>query len=184
MYDEIIKKIEPEMEKVIEFLEKEMAKLRTSRVSPSLVEDIVADCFGQKFPLKQLATISVTGPREIVIQPWDKSYLESIEKSIAQSAVVVSPIVDKETIRLSFPPLTEEYRKNLLKFISEKQEDARKTIRHWREDAWREIQDKQMAGEISEDNKYRAKDDLQDLVDKYNKKVEEMGENKRKEIES
>ncbi|MCK4354950.1 ribosome recycling factor [Candidatus Parcubacteria bacterium] len=184
MYDEIIKKIEPEMEKVIEFLEKEMAKLRTSRVSPSLVEDIVADCFGQKFPLKQLATISVTGPREIVIQPWDKSYLESIEKSIAQSAVVASPIVDKETIRLSFPPLTEEYRKNLLKFISEKQEDARKTIRHWREDAWREIQDKQMAGEISEDNKYRAKDDLQDLVDKYNKKVEEMGENKRKEIES
>ncbi len=184
MYDKIIEKIEPEMEKVIKFLEKEMAKLRTSRVSPSLVEDIVADCFGQKFPLKQLAAISVTGPREIVIQPWDKSYLEPIEKSIAQSTIVASPTIEKEVIRLTFPPLTEEYKKNLLKFISEKQEDARKTIRHWRENAWREIQDKQRAGEISEDNKYRAKDDLQDLVDKYNKKIEEIGENKRKEIES
>ena len=183
MYEEIIKKIEPEMEKVIEFLEREMMKLRTSRVSPSLVEDIVADCFGQKFPIKQLAAISVVGPREILIQPWDKSYLESIEKSISQSSVVASTAIDKEVIRLSFPALTEEYRKNLEKIISEKQEDARKTIRHWREDAWREIQDKQRAGEISEDNKFRAKDDLQDLVDKYNKKIEEMGENKKKEIE-
>jgi ribosome recycling factor len=183
MYDEIIKKIEPEMEKAIEFLEKEMAKLRTSRVSPSLVEDIVADCFGQKFPLKQLATISVSGPRELLIQPWDKSYLESIEKSISQSSVVASPVVDKEAIRLSFPQLTEEYRKSLEKIISEKQENARKTIRHWREDAWREVQDKQRAGDISEDNKFRAKDDLQDLIDKYNKKIEEMGENKKKAIE-
>ena len=184
MYDEIIKKIEPEMEKAIEFLEKEMAKLRTSRVSPSLVEDIVADCFGQKFPLKQLATISVSGPREILIQPWDKSYLESIEKSISRSSIVASPVIDKETIRLSFPQLTEEYRKSLEKVISEKQENARKTIRHWREEAWREVQDKQRSGDISEDNKFRAKDDLQDLVDKYNKKIEEMGENKKKEIEN
>ena len=184
MYEEIIKKIEPEMEKVIEFLEREMAKLRTSRVSPSLVEDIVADCFGQSFPLKQLATISVSGPREMLIQPWDKSYLESIEKSISQSSVAASTAIDGEVIRLSFPSLTEEYRKNLEKIISEKQEDARKTIRHWREDAWREIQDKQRAGEISEDNKFRAKDDLQDLVDKYNKKVEEKGDNKKKEIEN
>jgi ribosome recycling factor len=176
MYDEIIKKIEPEMEKAIEFLEKEMAKLRTSRVSPSLVEDIVA--------LKQLATISVSGPREILIQPWDKSYLESIEKSISQSSIVASPVIDKEAIRLSFPQLTEEYRKSLEKVISEKQENARKTIRHWREEAWREVQDKQRAGDISEDNKFRAKDDLQDLVDKYNKKIEEMGENKKKEIEN
>ena len=173
MYEQIIKKIGPEMEKVMEFLEREMAKLRTSRVSPSLVEDITADCFGQSFPIKQLAAISVAGPRELLIQPWDKSYLESIEKAISQSSVVASPVIDGEAIRLSFPSLTEEYRKDLEKIISEKQEDARKTIRHWRENVWKEIQDKQRAGDISEDNKFRAKDDLQDLVDKYNKKIEE-----------
>ncbi len=184
MYKEIINRIKPEMDKVINFLEKELQKIRTSRVSPSLVEDIVVDCFGQNFPLKQLATISVSGPREIVIQPWDKSYLESIEKAISLSSTIASPVVDKEVVRLTFPSLTEEYRKNLSRFISEKQEEARKTIRHWREDAWKEIQQKQRDGEIPEDDKYRGKDELQDLVDEHNKKIEEMGERKKKEIES
>ena len=183
MYKEIINRIKPEMDKVINFLEKELQKIRTSRVSPSLVEDIVVDCFGQKFPLKQLATISVSGPREIVIQPWDKSYLESIEKAISQSSTIASAVVDKEVVRLTFPSLTEEYRKNLARFISEKQEEARKTIRHWREDAWKEIQQKQRDGEIPEDDKFRGKDELQDLVDEHNKKIEEMGERKKEEIE-
>ncbi|MEA3295968.1 MAG: ribosome recycling factor [Patescibacteria group bacterium] len=184
MYKEIINNIKPELDKVIDFLEKEAQKIRTNRISPSLVEDIVADCFGQKFPIKQLATISVRGPREIIISVYDKSYLEPIEKAISQSSASVSPIIDQETIRLNFPPLTEDYRKDLAKFISEKQEDARKTIRHFRENAWREIQDKQRSGEISEDNKFRGKDELQDLINEYNKKIEEIGERKKKEIEN
>lgn len=184
MYKEIINNIKPEFDKVIDFLERELQKIRTNRVSPSLIEDIVADCFGQKFPIKQLATISVRGPREMIISPYDKSYLESIEKAISQSSASVSPIIDQETIRLNFPPLTEDYRKNLAKFISEKQEDARKTVRHFRENAWREIQDKQRSGEISEDNKFRGKDELQDLVNEYNKKIEEIGGRKEKEIEN
>ena len=182
-YKEIIKKIKPEMEKVITFLEKETAGIRTGRANPSLVENIVVDCFGQKFPLKQLAAISSPGPKEIVIQPWDKSYIESIEKAISQSTLSASPVVDKDVIRIILPSLSEEYRKNLLRLLSEKQEEARKTIRRWREEAWGEIQEKTRKGEIREDDKFRSKSELQDLVDEYNKKIKETGERKKREIE-
>lgn len=181
-YKEIIKKIRPEMEKVMGFLERELAKIRTGRASPSLVEDIIVECFGQKFPLKQLGAISSSEPRQIVIQPWDKSYIESIEKALSQSSLGVSPVVDKETIRISLPPLSDEYRKGLFRILSEKQEEARKTIRRWREEAWEEIRERFKAKEIREDDKFRAKDELQELVDEYHEKIEEMGERKKKEI--
>jgi ribosome recycling factor len=184
MYKEIIDKIKPELDKTVSFLEREMIKLRTGRASSSLVENIVVDCFGKKFPLKQLAAISLSGPRQILIQPWDKSYVESIEKAILQSGLGlgISPVVDKDVIRISLPLLSEEYRKDLLRVLSEKQEEARKTIRRWREQAWDEIQERFKEGEIREDDKFRAKDELQDLVNEYNKKIEEIGERKKKEI--
>ena len=184
MYKEIIDKIKPELDKVINFLERELAKIRTGKATPSLVEDVEVECFGQKFLLKQLAAISTPEPRQILIQPWDKSYLEPIEKALSQSVIGTSPIVDKDLVRLSLPPLSEEYRKNLLKILSEKMEEARKTIRHWREEVWDEIQEKTKTGEIREDDKFRAKDELQDLIDEYNQKIEEIGERKKKEISS
>ena len=183
-YKEIIDRIKPELDKVINFLERELAKIRTGRATPSLVEDIVCECFGQKFPLKQLAAISVPESKQILIQPWDKSYIEGIVKALEKSSLGAAPIVDKDLIRISLPPLSEEYRKNLIKILSEKQEEARKTIRRWREEAWDEIQEKFRAGKIREDDKFRAKDELQELVDEYNEKIEEMGERKKKEIES
>ena len=100
MYKEIIQKIKPELEKVVSFLEKELAKIRTGRASPSLVEDIIVDCFGKKFPLKQLAAVSSPEPRQLVIQPWDKSYIESIEKALSDSTLGTAPIVDKDLIRI------------------------------------------------------------------------------------
>jgi len=183
-YKDIINKIKPELEKVITFLEKELSKIKSGRASPSLVEDIVCDCFGQKFPLRQLAAISIPEPRQILIQPWDKSYVEGIVRALENTGIGASPIVDKDVIRINLPPLTEEYRKNLLRVLSEKKEEARRTIRHWREKAWNEIQERTRKGEIREDDKYRAKDELQDLIDEYNKKIEEMGERKKQEIES
>lgn len=182
-YKEIIDKIKPELDKVIDFLDRELAKIRTSGASISLIEDVMVDCFGQKMPLKQLAAISLPGPRQILIQPWDDSYIESIQKALEKASLGVSPIVDKNLIRLSLPPLSEEYRQNLVKILSEKKENARKTIRHWREEAWKEIQERFKAGEISEDNKYKGKDKLQELIDEYNEKVEEKVEKKNKEIE-
>lgn len=182
MYKEIINKIKPEFDKVISFLEKEMAKIRTGRATPALVEDIVVECFGQKFPLKQLAAISVPEPKLIIIQPWDNSYVEAIQKALSQSSSHLSSATEKDFIRINLPALSEEYRKDLIRIISEKQEEARKTMRKWREDAWSEIQTKTKEGEIREDDKFKAKDELQKLIDEYNKKVEDLGEKKKKEI--
>lgn len=181
-YQEIIDKIKPEFEKAMSFLEKEIAKIRTGRANSSLIEDIVVDCFNQKFPLKQLAVISCPNPRTIIIQPWDKSYIEPIEKSLSRSSLGFSAVVDKDLIRINLPPLSEEYRKNLLHLLAEKKEDVRQTIRHCREKAWREIQEKSKIGEIREDDKFRAKEKLQELIDEYNEKINEIAEKKEKEI--
>lgn len=184
-YKEIIDEIKPELDKVINFLDRELQKIRTERASPSLFEDIQVDCFGKTFSLKQLAAISIPQPREILIQPWDKSYIEEIVKSLEKSSGVgAAPIVDKNAIRVHLPPLSEEFRKDLIRFVSEKQEEVKKTIRRWRDEAWREIQEGFREGKIKEDNKFKGKDELQDLVDDYNKKIKEMGEKKKKEIGS
>lgn len=182
MHQEIINKIKPEMDKVVAFLEGELAKIRTGRATPSLVEDVVADCFGQKFPLKQLAAISTPEAKQILIQPWDKSYIEGIVRALEKTGIGANPIVDKDAIRITLPPLTEDYRKDLLRLLSEKQEEARKTIRHWREEAWGQIQDGFRDGKIREDDKFRAKDNLQELVDNCNKKIDDLEEKKKKEI--
>ena len=184
MHQEIINKIKPEMDKAVSFLDRELAKIQAGRAVPSLVEDIVVDCFGQKLALKQLAAISISGPREILIQPWDSSYIEGIVAAFKKSSGIMglSPIVDKNIIRIVLPSLNEEYRKNLIHNVSEKQEEARITIKRWREEAWKKIQDGFREGKIREDDKFRAKDELQEIVDEYNEKIEQKSENKKKEI--
>lgn len=182
MHKEIIEKIRPELEKTLEHLKSEVKRLRTGRAAPSLVEDIEVDCFGSRMPLKQLAAISVSGPRQIVIQPWDDSYIKPIEEAVSQSDLGASPVVDKNTIRISLPELTQDYRNELLKLLAEKKEETRQTIRRWREEAWKEIQEKTESGQIREDDKFRAKEDLQKLVDDYNQKAEEIVQTKEKEI--
>ncbi len=182
MYKDIIEKIKPELNKAVDYLEGEVKKLRTGRATPSLVEDIEVNCFGNKMPLKQLAAISVSGPRQIVIQPWDDSYIQSIEEAISKSELGTSPVVDKNIIRIFLPEATEEYRKELLKLLSEKKEEVRQTIRRWREEVWKEIQEKTDSGEIREDDKFKAKEELQRVVDDYNQKAEEIVERKEKEI--
>lgn len=182
MYQEIIDKIKPELEKTIAYLKSELLKVRAGRPSPSLVEDLEIDCFGQKMPLKGLAMITIGQAREIIIQPWDISYIKPIEEAIFKSPLELSPRVEKERIRISFPPLSEDLRKGLVRLLSEKAEESKQTVRHWRKLAWREIQDGFAEGDISEDDKYRGKDKLQKVIDEYNKKVEEMVEAKKKEI--
>lgn len=182
MHKEIIDKIRPEFDKAVKFLEGELIKIHTSRVSPSLVEDIEINCFGSNFLLKQLAAISCPQSNQIVIQPWDKSYIGPIEKAISRSGLGLSLIVDKDTIRLKLPLLTEEHRHNLIRTLGEKAEQIRKTVRHWREVAWDEIQEGFKEGKITEDNKFKGKDELQKLIDEYNGKIKEMMERKKKEI--
>ncbi len=181
-YKEIIEKIKPELEKAIAFLENELQKIRTSHASPALVEDIKVNCYGSDYPLKQLGAISCPQANQIVIQPWDSSYIEPIEKAISKSGLGMSVTVDKNLIRLNLPLLTEEYRQAMTKNINEKAEQTRQTIRRWRESAWNNIQEGFREKKITEDDKYRGKDELQKLVDEYNDKIKEMVERKKKEI--
>ncbi len=182
MHKEIIDKAKQEMEKTLLFLDGEFSKIRTGRANPSLIEDISVDCFNEKFPLKQLSAISLRDSKTIVVQPWDKSYAEGIILALSNSGLSLSVVMDKETIKVSLPSLSSEYREELKKIMSLKQEEARKTIRKWRDEAWGEIQEKTRTGEIREDDKFRAKEELQKLIDQYNKKIEERKEDKLKEI--
>jgi ribosome recycling factor len=181
-YKEFIDKVKPEFEKAFKFLESEMAKIRTSRASPALVEDIEVTAFGSKFTLKQLGSISTPQTNQILIQPWDSSYIEPIQKAIEQSGLGMSAVADSNGIRLSLPLLTEEYRHQLTKVLNEKAEQAKQTMRYAREDCWNKIQDAQKAKEITEDDKFRGKDELQKVVDEYNKKVKDLIDRKLQEI--
>ncbi len=182
-YKEIIEKIKPELEKVVNFLSKELQKIRTERASPSLVENISVEYYGKTYPLKQLAAISIPQPREILIQPWDKSYIEEIVKSLQKITIGVSPVVDKALIRITLPPLSEEFRKDLVRLVIGKQEQVRKTIRKWRDEAWSEIQEVFREGKMGEYYKFKGKKELEDLIKEFQEKIEEMIEKKKKEIE-
>jgi len=181
-YKEFVDKAKPEFEKALKFLEGELAKIRTSRASPALVEDIEVNAFGSKFALKQLGAISAPKTNQLVIQPWDTSYIEPIEKAISQSGLGMSAVVDKNVIRLNLPSLTEEYRQQLAKVLNEKAEQTRQTIRRQREDAWNKIQSAQKEKQISEDDKFRGKDELQKVVDEYNEKIKNLVEKQKNEI--
>lgn len=181
-YKDVVKKLTPEFDKTMQFLDRELAKIHTGRASASVVEDIKVDCFGQMFPLKQLAMISIPEPRQIVVQPWDKSYFEPIQKALSDSQLGLQPVPEGAVIRITMPDLTSEYRQNLVKIISKIQEDARQTLRRARDNAWSEVQRLERTGDIREDDKFRAKDDLQKEIDNYNKKIDEAGERKKNEI--
>ena len=181
MYKKLLDDLKPELEKTVQFLKSELVKIKTSRATPAMVEDIEIDCYNQKFPVKQLASINVPQPRLITIQPWDKAILQDIERGIRNKSGF-SPVVDGELIRINIPTLNEEQRKEYCKIIADKAEEARISIRLHRERVWKEIQEMEKKGEIREDDKFRAKDDLQKLIDDYNKKIEEMKKNKEQEV--
>lgn len=181
-YKKLVEKIKPEMEKTLRIFEEELKKIRTGRANPSLVENLEVECFGQKFPLKQLGMISIPEPRQISIQPWDNSYIEGILKAIEKSGLGLNPVVDQNLVRINLPPLTEEFRQNLLKLLSQKKEMAKKQIRFLRQEVWDEIQKAFLEKRISEDEKYKGKDELQDLVEEYNEKVESIAKKKEEEI--
>lgn len=180
---EIIEKTRQELHKVVDFFGREIAKIRTGQASPSLVEDVMVDVFGQSLPIKQLAGISCPERRQILIQPWDKSYVELIEKALFKTQLGAMPVVDKDTVRISLPSLTQDYRKELVKMLGQKTEQAKQVMRKWREGAWGEIQSKARDGNIREDEKFRGKEELQKLVDEYYAKVDALAERKKKEIE-
>lgn len=171
-----------ELEKNIEFIQKELSALRTGRASPALVENIMVPCYESQMPLNQLANILVPEPRSLVIEPWDKSIIKSIEKALQISDIGVSPVNEGTQIRVVLPPLTEERRESLLKIMNKKLEEARIAIRTTREHAIKAIRTEEANGEISEDDFFRMQKEIQKSIDEYMEKVQGIGEKKKKEI--
>ncbi|MBI4363716.1 MAG: ribosome recycling factor [Candidatus Doudnabacteria bacterium] len=179
---DLIDKKEGEFAKVIEHLKSELATLRTGRASTTLVDHIEVDYYGTKTPLIQLGQIAVPEPRMITIQPYDKGIIKDIEKAIQASNIGINPSNDGNFIRLTIPQMTEERRKELTKLVSQISEKSRVSIRNIREEIWREIQNFEKIGKISEDDKIKGKEDLQKVVDKYNEEVKRLAQAKEKEI--
>lgn len=169
-------------EKIISDLKLEISSLRTGRASPALVEDLQVEAYGSKQPLKSLAAISTLDARSIGIQPWDKAMLPAIEKAIQSSPLGLAPIADKDLIRLSLPQLTEDRKKDLVKILNTKLEVSRIQMRRMRDDAMKEVEKRAKAKEISDDQKFREKQEIEKIIGEYNKKLDETGETKEKEI--
>lgn len=174
--------IKNDSEEIKEWLKKETSSLRTGRATPALVENIMVDSYGTRTPLKHIASISVEDARTIRITPWDAGVLKNIEQSISASNLGIQPIADKQSIRVALPELTEERRKSLIKLLGEKLEEAKVSLKLKREEEWKDIQEKERAGEISEDDKFRHKEELQKIIDKVSADMEEIAKNKEKEI--
>lgn len=182
MYEEVIENKKTGLEKTTGRFGEEMGKIRTGRANPALVENLLVDYYGTKTPLKQIAAINVPEARLIIINPWDKNALSSVETAIRNSDLGLNPASDGQIIRINIPPLTEERRKNLVKVLNQKAEEARIAVRNIREEAWKEIQDLEKGGTISEDDKFRGKEKLQKIIDEHNKQIEDSREKKEKEI--
>lgn len=173
-----------ESQKIKEWFQNEISGLRTGRASPQLIENIKADYYGTPTPIQHMAAISIQDARTIVIQPWDKSALPAIEKAINQSDIGIQPIADKDIIRLTLPELTGERREQLKKVVREKLEESKVTLRKLRHEIVSDIENKEKEKEISEDEKFRLKEELQKQIDAGSKELDELGERKTKEIES
>lgn len=177
-----IQETEEEIRKTIEKFKEEIRKIHTGRANPSLVEDILVDYYGGKSPLKQVASINIPEPRVITISPWNKDDLVSIEKALREAELNINPQNDGEVIRLNLPPLTAERRLEMTKMVNKEKENTRIQVKQKREDAWDEIKTLEQNKTISEDEKFRFKDKLQELIDKINADIDKIAEQKEKEI--
>ena len=181
-YKKIIEKNKPEFEKALEFFKTEISAIRTGKATPALVEDLIVEVYDGKFRMQELATITAPEPRVLVIQPWDRQVIQKIENAIRKNNLGLNPIVEGQQIRLNFPSLTEERRREFIKLLKQKAEESRIKIRRLRENIWEEIQKMEKEGEIREDDKFRGKEELQKTTDEYNKKIEDIEKKKEGEL--
>lgn len=179
---EQLKAHEAKMQKTLDVLAKELAAVRAGRANPAVLDKITVEYYGAPTPLNQVAAISTPDPRTLAVQPWDGSVLKAIEKAIQVSDLGINPQNDGRVIRLVFPQLTEERRKELTKQVKKYGEDAKVAIRNVRRDAVDFVKKAQKKGELTEDDQKKAEKDIQDLTDKYIKKVDEMCGKKDKEL--
>ena len=176
------KEIEEKMNKTLDSLYREFGTIRAGKASPSVLDRVTVDYYGAATPIQQLATISTSDARTLVIQPWDKSTLKLINKAIQASDIGINPTDDGSVIRLVFPAPTEERRKELCKQVSKDGESAKVAIRNIRREAVDKLKAQKKANEISEDDLKDAEKDIHDLTDGYCKKIDGICAEKEKEI--
>ncbi|MCZ7584868.1 MAG: ribosome recycling factor [Deltaproteobacteria bacterium] len=182
MINEVYDDLKSELDKSVEAFGRDLSKTRTGRANPALLDSVRVDYYGQPTPINQMATVSVPEHRLIVIVPWDQSQVGAIEKAIQKSGLDLNPANDGKLVRIAFPPLTEDRRKDIVKQIKKMAEEARVSVRMKRRDALETVKELEKEKEISEDDARRASDQIQKIHDEYIKKVDEMSARKEKEV--
>lgn len=182
MIDEILSECRQKMDKTIDALKKEFARIRTGRASTALLDGIKVDCYETQMPLEQVASLSVPESRLISIKPWDQSIISEIEKAILKSELGLTPMNDGKMIRIPIPPLTEQRRKELVKVAKKMAEEGKISIRNHRRDSNELLKELKNEKEISEDDFFRSQEEVQKVTDEFIKKIDEITGEKEKEI--
>ena len=179
---EQLKKAEARMNRRIDHLCKEYSEIRAGRANPAVLDKVKVDYYGAPTPVNQLAAVSVTEARTLTIQPWDASILKQIEKAIQKSDIGINPNNDGKVIRLQFPPLTEDRRKEIVKDVQKLAEETKVQIRNVRRETIEKLKAMKKSGELTEDDLKLGEKKVQDLTDKYTKKADSISADKQKEI--
>lgn len=182
MINDVMEALNDGLEKALESFNRDLSKMRTGRANPALLEDIRVDYYGVPTPINQMASVSVPEPRMIVIVPWDQSQVGPVEKAIQRSPLGISPSSDGKVLRLAFPPLTEDRRRDIVKQIRKAAEECKIQVRKERRDANELLKDAEKSGDISEDDSRRAQEKVQGVHDEYIKKVDDVTARKEKEV--
>jgi ribosome recycling factor len=182
MLKEIYKDAESRMKGAIQALEEDLSTIRTGRASPALVERLQVEYYGTPTPLMQIASINVPEPRSLVIRPFDAGSLKAIEKAVRISDLGLTPNNDGKAIRLNLPPLTEERRKDLVKVVHHRLEDARVAVRNIRRDSIKDLREYENEKLISKDDRERGENEVQKMTDRFIEDVNRVGERKESEI--
>ena len=182
MIDSIYQETRDSMGKALEALKNELSRLRTGRASLTILDGIKVDYYGTMTPLNQMATLAVPESRLITIQPWDASVIKDIEKAILKSDLGLTPSSDGKIVRISIPQLTGERRKELVKVVHKVCEEHKVSVRNYRRDSNDLLKSMKKEAEISEDDAYKAQDEVQKITDEYIKHIDECYQEKEKEI--
>ena len=182
MLDDILKTAEHKMTRAVEILDHDLQSVRTGRAHPALLDKVQVDYYGSPTPLNGVANISAPDPRMVLVQPWDRSMLGPIEKAIQKSDLGINPSNDGQVIRLVLPQLTQERRKELVKQVHHRTEEARVAVRNIRRDSLDQLRKAEKDGGISQEDERRAQERLQKITDQYIKKVDDVAKRKETEV--
>lgn len=182
IYEQIKKQAKDDMAKALDSFDKRIATIKAGRATEAILDGITFSYYGTETPINQAATISIPEARLLVIKPWDKNNIGPIEKAILKSNIGITPGNDGEIIRLPFPALTEERRKEYTKEVNTYAEDAKIVVRNVRRDSMDEVKTSEKSGDVTEDDRYTLEDEIQKITDKFIKTIEELAEKKNKEL--